>query len=286
MRISKSPSWWSCEPESSSLDLPGGKSLANPQDGITIVAKLMLRIEGTDKVACWFRRSQPEASRLNQAAKEETLGETMLREAKEELVLPESVLSALGCLLKEVPAAHSDGTVCTPGGDNHRVHCWVLEVSEEEANQVNQSEEGAREGEDFKFRPVKDLMKNVLRTGRPTYAHLMGKAWHRAKSLPPRVFVRQSESKSMSLGCITLTQASRARPGELECHPMACEPASVSGKSTLGTRPQSGPLLSEVARCSRRTGETAGAGSWCPRDAELHRHGMLNQAPGRDAWGW
>ena len=80
--VSKEPVWWVCGPEASSLDMPGGKSLSAPQEGITMVAKLMLKLKGTDKVACWFRKAQPEASQLDQTAREETLGETMIREAR------------------------------------------------------------------------------------------------------------------------------------------------------------------------------------------------------------
>ena len=48
---SRKPKWWGCDPEESSLDLPGGKSLAAPQEGITLVAKLILTMRGTKNVA-------------------------------------------------------------------------------------------------------------------------------------------------------------------------------------------------------------------------------------------
>ena len=94
-------------------------------------------------------------------------------------------------------------------------------MSEEEAEQIAQTEEGAREGEDLKFRALKELMKNALRTGRSTYAHLMGKAWYRAKAMPPRVYSSETDQRGLSLGGLALPTTSRARPGGLECHPEA-----------------------------------------------------------------
>ena len=248
--VSKEPVWWVCGAEASSLDMPGGKSLSAPQEGITMVAKLMLKLRGTDKVACWFRKALPEASQLDQTAREETLGETMIREAREELIMPPSVMNALTEAIKKVPRAHSEGRVCTPSGSTHQVHCWVLEVSEEEAEQIAQTEEGAREGEDLKFRAIKELMKNALRTGRPTYAHLMGKAWYRAKAMPPRVYTGKTDKTGLSLGGLALPTTNRARPGDLECHPGARErtaqprrPDLRAGEGSPPLRQDTGPLV-------------------------------------------
>ena len=164
--------------------------------------------------------------------------------------MPPSVMNALTEVIKKVPKAHSDGRVCTPSGSTHQVHCWVLEVSEEEAEQIAQTEEGAREGEDLKFRAVKELMKNALRTGRPTYAHLMGKAWYRAKAMPPRVYASETDKRGLSLGGLALPTTNRARPGGLECHPGARErtaqprrPDLRAGEGSPHLRQDTGPLV-------------------------------------------
>ena len=75
------PQWWGCKPEESSLDLPEGKSSAAPLGNTTMVAKLMLRVRGTDRVACWFRAEQPAAVKEAESNQEESVGETLIREA-------------------------------------------------------------------------------------------------------------------------------------------------------------------------------------------------------------
>lgn len=141
----------------------------------------------------------------------------MIREAKEKLTMPESVVSALVQWVRETPMAHGDGRICTPGGKLHHIYLWMLEVDEEEAAQIGQTDDGAREGLDLRFGPIKEIMLNMLRTERAA----VGKEWHRASRMLPKKPTTKAGLKSLAIGCLAYGGPRKARPGELECHPEA-----------------------------------------------------------------
>ena len=65
----------------------------------------------------------------------------------------------------------------------------------------------------MQFKPIKDLMYNMLRSERGAYAHAVGKAWLRAIRSLGRKPVPRTEEHKVVMACLTYRGYIRPLPG-------------------------------------------------------------------------